>query len=149
MTRFTQSIKFKIVLAFGTCVVLMAAIGLFGAFGLFRLNSNIAVGYSGNTEPIADLSELRAASLDIGLQTRRILASRDQSKMPPTIEAIRADQERIDRVWNHYYPDGLSTDKEREIAEKIKSALPQMKAAVDETIIAFSEGNYEAAVSAG
>ncbi|MGX7004309.1 methyl-accepting chemotaxis protein [Caballeronia sp. KNU42] len=145
MGNLVQTIKFKIILAFGACVILMAAIGVFGISGLSRLNSNIADGYTGNTVPIADLSDLREASLDIRLQLRQIQVFRDQGKTASSIEAIRSNQARIDKAWNHYYPDGISSDKERELAEKIKSALPQFKTATDETVAAFSAGNYDAA----
>lgn len=144
MKNFAQSIKFKIVLAFGGCVVLMAAIGLFSLFGLSKLNSNINDAYSGNTVPIGDLSEVRSVALDIRFQLRRIQVFRDQGKTAAGIKAIRADQDRIDRAWNHYYPDGISSDKEREVAEKIKSVLPEFKSATDEAVAAFSTGNYDA-----
>lgn len=49
MANLVQTIKFKIFLAFGMCVILMAAIGLFAAYGLSKLNANVADGYSGNT----------------------------------------------------------------------------------------------------
>jgi hypothetical protein len=123
----------------------MAAIGVFGISGLSRLNSNIADGYTGNTVPIADLSDLREASLDIRLQLRQMQAVHDQGKTTSSIETIHSDQARINKAWNHYYPDGISSDKEREVAEKIKNALPQFKTATDETVVAFSAGNYDAA----
>ena len=112
MGNLVQTIKFKIILAFGACVILMAAVGLFGTFGLSRLNSNIADGYSGNTVPIADLSDLREASMDIRLQLRRIQVFHDQGKTKTAIEAIRSDMERVNKAWNHYYPDGISSNKE-------------------------------------
>jgi methyl-accepting chemotaxis protein len=145
MGNFAQTIKFKIILAFGACVILMAAIGVFGISGLSRLNSNIADGYTGSTVPIADLSDLREASLDIRLQLRQMQAVHDQGKTTSSIETIHSDQARINKAWNHYYPDGISSDKEREVAEKIKNALPQFKTATDETVVAFSAGNYDAA----
>ncbi|AXL53747.1 membrane protein [Paraburkholderia caffeinilytica] len=145
MGNFVQTIKFKIILAFGACVILTTAIGLFGAFGLSRLNSNIADGYSGNTVPIADLSDLREASLDIRLQLRRIQVLHDQKETTTEIETIRSDLERVDKAWNHYYRDGISSDKEREVAEKIKTALTQLKATTDEALVALRAGDYGAA----
>lgn len=145
MGNLRQTIRFKIIFAFGACFMLMAAIGLFGAFGLSRLNSNIAAGYSGNTVPIADLSDLREASMDVRLQLRRIELFHDQAKTTASIEKIRGDMERINKAWNHYYPDGVSSEKEREFADRIRTALSQFKASTEQAITAFGAGNYDSA----
>jgi methyl-accepting chemotaxis protein len=144
MGSFGQSIN----LAFGACVVLMAGIGLFGAFGLSKLNSNIADSYSGNTVPINDLSDVREASLDIQLQLRQMQVLHDQGKTAPLIKEIRKDEDVINKAWNHYYPDGISSDNEREIADSIKNAFTPFKAAADGAVAALSAGNYDAATSA-
>jgi methyl-accepting chemotaxis protein len=148
MGSFGQSIKLKINLAFGVCVVLMAAIGIFGAFGLSKLNSYIADSYSGNTVPISDLADVREASLDIRFQLRRMQVLHDQGKMSSPIEEVHHDEERINKAWNHYYPDGVSSGDERKIADRIKDTLPPFKAATDEAVAAFSAGNYDVAASA-
>lgn len=145
MDNFLQTIRFKIILAFGVCVILMAAIGLFGTLKLSSLNANVANGYSGNTVPIADLSEVRQASSDIRLQLRRIQVYRDQGKTSEGIEKVHRDVERINKTWNHYYPNGISSDKEREIAERARSALQETLAASDQAMLAFGSGNYDAA----
>jgi len=145
MSNFVQTIRFKIILAFSACVILMAAIGLFGISGLSRLNANIADGYTGNTVPIADLSDLREASMDIRLQLRRIQVFHDQEQTNAAIEQIHGDMERVNKAWSHYYPDGISSDKERELADRIKNALSQFKASTDEAVTAVGTGNYDGA----
>ncbi|MGF6367949.1 methyl-accepting chemotaxis protein [Paraburkholderia sp. RAU6.4a] len=146
MNSFAQSIKFKIILAFGVCVTLMAGVGLFGIFGLARLNSNMSESYSGNTVHIADLAEVRVAQLDLGLQIRRIQVFRDLHQTKAGIEAIRADLARIDKAWSDYYSGGISSDKENEIAARVKNIQPQFRAALDEAVAAMDAGNYDAAV---
>ncbi|WP_153142449.1 methyl-accepting chemotaxis protein [Paraburkholderia agricolaris] len=145
MDNFLQTIRFKIILAFGVCVILMAAIGLFGTLKLSSLNANVANGYSGNTVPIADLSEVRQASSDIRLQLRRIQVYRDQGKTSEGIEKIHRDVERINKAWNHYYPNGISSNKEREIAERARSALQETLATSDQAMLALGSGSYDAA----
>lgn len=56
VSNFIQTIRLKIIIAFGACVILMAVIGLFGAFGLSKLNSNMNEAYSSNTVAISDLT---------------------------------------------------------------------------------------------
>ncbi|RKF48609.1 methyl-accepting chemotaxis protein [Paraburkholderia fungorum] len=145
MDNFLQTIRFKIILAFGVCVILMGAIGLFGILKLSSLNANVADGYNGNTVPIADLSDVRQASSDIRLQLRRIQVYRDQEKTSEAIEKIRSDEASLNKAWNHYYPSGISSDKEREIADRIKNALQELLATSDQAVLTFSSGNYDAA----
>ncbi|WP_174825359.1 MCP four helix bundle domain-containing protein, partial [Paraburkholderia madseniana] len=145
MSSFTQTIKFKIVIAFGACVILMVTIGLFGAFGLSKLNSNMNEAYSSNTVAISDLSDIRAALLFIRLQVRRIQIDRNPAKMAEAVEAIHSDQDRLSKAWDHYHQTEISSDKEREIAERINNGLPQFKARTDEIVAAFNAGNYDGA----
>ncbi|SDI56946.1 methyl-accepting chemotaxis sensory transducer with TarH sensor [Paraburkholderia steynii] len=145
MVSFVQTIRFKIILAFSACVILMAAIGGYGISGLSRLNSNVADEYAGNTIPIIDLSDLREGTLDIRLQLRRIQVFHDQGKTAAALEIIKGDQERIDKAWNHYYPGGITSEKEREIADKIRNALSQFKAAREEALGVLAAGDYEKA----
>ncbi len=147
MQRFTHSIRFKIVLAFGLCVALMIAVGVFGLYGMSKMNSNMNEAYSGTTVPIGDLSEVRAAQLEIRLALRRIQVVRDSAGTKADIELIHAAQQRINARWNHYYPDGISSDKEREIADGIKNLLPQFKASTDDVVTALDAGNYDGAAA--
>ncbi len=147
MQRFAQSIRFKIVLAFGVSVALMAAVGAFGIYGMSKMNSNMYDAYTGSTVPLGDLSEVRAAQLEIRLQLRRIQALHDPSQTKACIELIRGALERLDKRWSHYYLDGVSSGKEREITDGIKSVLPQFKAVTDDVIAALNADNYDAAAA--
>ncbi|MFM0101360.1 methyl-accepting chemotaxis protein [Paraburkholderia nemoris] len=145
MYKLVQTIKFKIILAFVVYVVLMASVGIFGAFGLYRMNSNMNESYSRNTIPISDLSDVRAAELTVRVQLRRIQAYRDLSKTGDAVARIRTALELINSSWNRYYPNLISSDKELEIAEQIKSIIPQFAALTNETVVAASAGNFDAA----
>ncbi|MFB9128515.1 HAMP domain-containing protein [Paraburkholderia dipogonis] len=145
MNSFTHTIKFRVILAMGACVFLMAAIGMFGAFGISKLNAAVKHSYFGNTLPIIDLNDMRAAQLDIRLQLRRVQVFRDPGKTAASINAVRTDLERMDRAWNHYYPDSVTSDQERVIAEKIKDALPQYRDMTNGISTTVGAGNTDAA----
>jgi len=144
MHTFTQSIRFKIVLAFGLCLALIVAIGAFGQFGLSRLNSNVNASYEGNLLPILDLTDMQARQFEIRLLVRRAQSLHDAAQTKVNIEKIHAAQARLDKTWSDYYPGRVSSDKEREIAERIKTLLPQFKAGVDEQVAQLESGNYDA-----
>lgn len=101
--------------------------------------------YTGNTVPISQLSELRAAVIHIRFQLRKMQALRDPSMNTIGANAIRSDQNQINKAWNAYYPDGISSDKEREIAEQIKNSLNPFNSAINDVVAALSADNYDAA----
>jgi methyl-accepting chemotaxis protein len=142
--KLVQTIKFKIILAFVVYVVLMASVGIFGAFGLYRLNSNMNESYSRNTIPISDLSDVRAAELTVRVQLRRIQAYRDLSRTGDAVARIRTALELINSSWNRYYPNLISSGKEHELAEQIKSTLSQFTAMANEAVAVASVGNFDA-----
>lgn len=143
MHTFIQSIKFKIILAFSLCLALIIAIGIFGLFGLSRLNSNMNDSYAGNMVPVIELGDVRAAQLEIRLQIRRAQSLHDPARTKASIDLIRADQDRLNKSWNDYYPNRVSSDAERKIADGIKNILPQFKTGVDEQVRALEAGNYD------
>nr|WP_254640553.1 methyl-accepting chemotaxis protein [Burkholderia sp. GbtcB21] len=146
--RFERSIKFRIFFALATCVALMVAIGVFGIFGLSRLNSNVHSAYAGNTLPISELSEIRAATFGMQLQMRRVQAARDPERTRRGIDEIRAEQGRLDTIWNRYYGESITSDKERQTADRIRGVLPRFGAGVGEAVTAMSGGDYDVAAAA-
>ncbi|WP_114813832.1 methyl-accepting chemotaxis protein [Paraburkholderia kururiensis] len=144
MHTLTQSIRFKIVLAFTVCIALIIAVGVFGQMGLSRLNSNVNNTYTGNVIPIIDLSDVRAAQLDIRLQVRRAVSFRDPAATKASLESMRADLAQIDKSWHDYYPARVSSAQEHEIADRLNTALSQFKAVAGEQISGLEAGNYDA-----
>ncbi|MGU3779886.1 methyl-accepting chemotaxis protein [Burkholderia metallica] len=148
MSRFARSIKFRIFFTLAACVALMMAIGVFGIFGLSRLNSNLHRAYSGNTLPICELTEIRAIAFDLLLQMRQVQAERDPVRMRGKVGDIRAQQDRLDTLWNRYYEESITSDKERVIAERIRGVLPRFRAGVSDVFAAMSGGDHDAASAA-
>ncbi|MFM0739569.1 methyl-accepting chemotaxis protein [Paraburkholderia xenovorans] len=143
MNSFIHTIKFRIVLAMGACVVFMAAIGVFGVFGIATLNASVKDAYFNNTLSIIDLNDFRAAQLDSRLRLRLIQLYRDPAKTAAAVAAVRADLVRMDKAWNHYYPASVSGDDERVIAEKIKVTFAQFVDRMNEIINASGGGDYD------
>ncbi|WEY38689.1 methyl-accepting chemotaxis protein [Paraburkholderia sp. SUR17] len=144
MHTLAHSIKFKIVLAFTVCIGLIIAVGVFGQIGLSRLNANVNDTYTGNLIPIIDLSDVRAAQLDVRLQVRRAVSFRDATATKSAIDLMRADLEQIDKSWHDYYPARVTSAKEHEIADHLNNALSQFKASTAEQVSGLEAGNYDA-----
>lgn len=144
MNSFVHTIKFKIVLAFGVCVVLMVALGLFGVFGVSTLNSNANILYSGGTMVLSDFITIEGNQVDIPLQLRRIQVVRDPAATQTALAAIQDDRARLDKAWSDYYPAYVSDGEDRQFADTIKDNLPEFHSLVDQAVAAFQAGDYDA-----
>jgi methyl-accepting chemotaxis protein len=145
MGGFLQTIRFKIMLALGVCVALMATIGLFGIGGLSKLNSNMSETYSGTVLPLADLSNVRGAELSVRSKLRAMAMTRSSEFVAQTLPELDQDMATIDKAWPDYYPAKVSNEKERAIADKIARGLTEFKSQNSDAISAFKAGNFDAA----
>ena len=148
MSNFIHTIKFKIILALGVSALLIASIGLFCITGLSKMNASINESYSGNMLPVVQLSDVRSAQMDIQLQLRKSQVKRDPAEIAAALEQIHSDENHQDASWKKYYPDGISSAKERVIADKINDVLPQYKTLTDKAILAFKAEDFDAAAVA-
>ena len=145
MNKFVHTIRFKIIVSLGACVAVNIAVGLSGANGLARLNSNMSDTFSTAVLPIAQLSDVRAAELDIRAKLRRMQVTRSPEDVAKNATSVEADLAIIDKQWSTYYPAGVSGDKERAVADQIASGLKDFQAQTNEAVSDFKAGNFDAA----
>jgi hypothetical protein len=89
MNKLTNTIKFKIILALGACIVLMIAIGLMGVRGLATMSSDMSAMYTDSTVPIEDLAATQAYALKIRILLSRLQAMHDPNEAKQAAEQIR------------------------------------------------------------
>jgi methyl-accepting chemotaxis protein len=145
VNNFVHTIRFKIILALGVCVILMVAIGFSGMDGLARLNRNMSDTYSGVVLPITELSDVRASQIDIRAKLRGMQATRSSEDVSKNIANVVDDLAIMDRQWSAYYPANVSGERERVAAEQIASGLKDFRSQTQDAISAFKAGNYDAA----
>jgi len=145
VNKFVHTIRFKIIVSLGACVAVNIAVGLSGANGLARLNSNMSDTFSTAVLPIAQLSDVRAAELDIRAKLRRMQVTRSPEDVAKNATSVEADLAIIDKQWSTYYPAGVSGDKERAVADQIASGLKDFQAQTNEAVSDFKAGNFDAA----
>ncbi|MGV2290029.1 methyl-accepting chemotaxis protein [Trinickia sp. YCB016] len=145
MSHFTQTIRFKIILALGVCGILLLATGLFGMAGLSRLNTNLSGTYSGIVLPLANLAEIQAAQLEIRVKLRTMLEAKTADGVAKSLPKVDGYMATIDKKWSDYYPSGVSNDTERAVADKIAHDLAAFKSQVADEIATLKSGDYDKA----
>ncbi|SDG11260.1 methyl-accepting chemotaxis protein [Paraburkholderia phenazinium] len=145
MNKLTNTIKFKIILALGACIVLMIGIGLMGVRGLATLSSDMSSMYTDSTVPIEDLAATQANALKIRLTLSRLLTIHDPAEAKQASDRIRDLQKKLNSAWTDYYPAKVSADDERKIADQIATQFVDFKSLTDTALAAIDSGNIDAA----
>jgi methyl-accepting chemotaxis protein len=148
MIKSAATIRFKIVVVLSLCGILTATIGLFGIFGISKINSNVEDIYSGAALPIMQLSTVRIDQLAIRLKLRRVLVDRTQESVTQTLPKIRQGLADMSQAWSSYYPAGVSGGQERVIADRIAHDLDEFKARTSLQVSAIEAGHFDEAAQA-
>jgi methyl-accepting chemotaxis protein len=143
MNKLTNSIKFKIVLALGACILLMVAIGLMGVRGLGTLSTDMRSMYTDSTVPIEDLAAAQANALKIRLLVARLMAIHDQDEQKLDASQIRDLQKKFDTAWTDYYPAKVSDDNERKIADQIAAQAGEFRSITDTLVATLDAGTLD------
>jgi methyl-accepting chemotaxis protein len=145
MNKLTNSIKFKIILALGACIVLMIAIGLMGVRGLATMSADMTSMYTDSTVPIEDLAATQADALRIRLWLNRLPTIHDASEQKQAAGQIRDLQRKLNTAWTDYYPAKVSDADERKIADQIAAQGADFKSLTDTVLAAVDAGTLDSA----
>ncbi|CAD6558647.1 hypothetical protein LMG27952_06664 [Paraburkholderia hiiakae] len=141
MKQFLGTVRARVVLAFAACMAITLAVGGFGLYGIASLKGALHDMYGGNLAPMADVAAIRVDVLNIRYRLTRMRIQNDARHS----QAIREQQAEIERTWKHYYPDGVSSDAERVVADKLNTQLPQFRSAVAKELDMLERGDVAGA----
>lgn len=138
-SQFVHTIKFRIILAFGICIVLMLGIGLFALQAIFNLNQNMHNAYVQNTVAIGELMEIRASQIHVRRLLWKIRATSEGPESADVAE-IAAYQKTLQKTWNAYYPARVTSDGERVVADALDGELKTFLSLVDQELQLINTG---------
>ena len=138
-----STIRFKLIAVLSVCGAITLAIGLFGIFGLSRVNDNVANVYSQVILPIADISDVRASVFKIRLELRRIQIDKTPESVSKLSPAIHDEFDVLSKTWHDYYPAAVSSDEERKVADSIDAGLKQFQSTSNDQLALFAAGNFD------
>jgi diguanylate cyclase (GGDEF)-like protein/PAS domain S-box-containing protein len=145
MKTITRLYRFRIAGILFASVAVLIALASCGLAGLSRLDAYTDTLYRGNMLPIAQLNELRAASLDARREFWKANQFRDPMRTAASLKVVRADEVRIENAWRAYFPSGVSSPPEALLAGKIANSLPTFRAILRKAVALLERGDYEAA----
>ncbi|WP_423378652.1 methyl-accepting chemotaxis protein [Burkholderia sp. LMG 32019] len=148
MNKLTGSIRFKIVVAFAACVIVMIAIGLEGIRGLATLSSDMSSMYTDSTVPIEDLAGTQAGALQMRVNLELLVTTHDAAEAKTIAERIRDREKKMLAAWNDYYPAKVTAADERKVADRIAGQLGDFRSLASSALGAAESGNAGAIAAA-
>lgn len=110
-----------------TVVVLLGGLMMISTF-----DNYIRMMYNGNSAPIRHLANIRASQSDIRQLQWQVFAHRQAGTTEAYARAVASRLDAIAREWQRYYPEGISSSREKQLAEQLRIALPQARALAHE-----------------
>ena len=122
-------------------LIVLAASGIGVVFNLRSATQTIL---TGNLIPMQKLYEIRLGIIDVRRQFARAAGSSDPDLISASLKLIRADVSRIDSTWLSYFPSGVSSEREAQLADKLLSELSVYHRIVGEGIVLLEQQDQDA-----
>ncbi len=145
MKQLLISIKARLIAGFVLTFVLLSGLGVFGYFGVTTLGSHIEDLYNSNMSPIIDLAGVRSATLRIRLNLWRAQVEQNKDATRRLADDVAATRSDLNKRWTHYYPAGISSSHERELADAIAGKLSKFAEDSERVLGYIRAEDYETA----
>ena len=123
-----HSVKARLFLALGLIILLLVVIGIQGVLSNRQTQQAMQSIVGENVQEMIELSTVRAAIGDNRTIFARVGAGNLSDAQQREVEANR---KRTDDAWNHYYPALVSSDAERQQAERYQQQLQSLRSQLD------------------
>ncbi|EKZ96431.1 chemotaxis sensory transducer precursor [Cupriavidus sp. HMR-1] len=145
MKNMLISIKSRLIAGFALFALLLTGVGAFGYYGLSTLGERIEALYASNTTPLIRVASVRAHSLRIRMNLWRAQVEASPQATAQAEKDIAASRAAIEDAWARYYPNGITSPRERELATQINASLQELLPENDKVLTLLRAENYAAA----
>ena len=145
MLLLNRSVKLRLAVSLGACILMLIVVGIIGLSSLSKTNDALNRTYEGNVITLTNLSKVNQALL--GNRVKITAEQRDETPASAitTKQEVAENDAIIDAAWDDYFPERVSDDRERAIAESFVVSLASLRAGIDEINAAMIGNDYDAA----
>ncbi|GGC89416.1 methyl-accepting chemotaxis protein [Vreelandella lutescens] len=140
-----RSVKLRLTVSLGACILMLIVVGTIGLYSLSKTNDAVTQTYEGNVLTLADLSKINQALLSTRVKITAEQRDRNPASAITTQQEIVENDAIIDAAWDDYFPQRVSDEIERGIAEEFISALAELRAGIDDINAAMIGNDFDAA----
>lgn len=148
MNRLSGSIKSKIILTLGLCLVLTIAVGLTGIHGLRTLSANMGLMYTNDTLPLEDLAATQAIALRNRVALNSLMLVHNPEVIKQEVKQIQERQTKLNAAWKDYYPARVTAGDERKLADGIAAQINEFTSVLDSVLASIAQNDLLGAAPA-
>lgn len=142
MLLLNRSVKLRLAVSLGACILMLIVVGTIGLFSLSNANDALNRTYEGNVLTLGNLTQINQALLGNRVKITAEQRDRNPASAITTQQEIVENDAIIDAAWSDYFPDRVSDDHERAIAEEFIVSLASLRAGIDEINEAMIGNDY-------
>ncbi|MCM2130750.1 methyl-accepting chemotaxis protein [Larsenimonas rhizosphaerae] len=140
-----KSVRYRLIGAFGSGVVVVVALGLFGAYGIHEANGDLERVYKNNLIATQSLGTIKSELSEIRGKSLSMTTLRDDAQSAEILKAVQASQDAVNTSLAAYYPAMVSSGEEREVAIRFINTYDAMSAGLERMLAAIRASNYDQA----
>ncbi|MBZ5488087.1 MCP four helix bundle domain-containing protein [Halomonas aquamarina] len=140
-----RSVKQRLILSLGTCVLMLICVGAVGLYSLKKTDDAMTEIYESNVLTLIALNEVGQALLSNRVTI--MMEQRDQNPASAVAaqQAIAKNDAIIDDAWADYFPQRISSEDERAIANTFIASLAELRAGISDVNAAMLRGDFDSA----
>lgn len=140
-----RSVKLRLIVSLGACIVMLIVVGTIGLYNLSKTNGAVTDTYEGNVLTLVDLSKINETLLSNRVKITAEQRDRNPQSALTTQQEIAENAKIIDEAWADYFPDRISGDIERALANDFVTSLVELRAGIDDINAAMIGNDFDAA----
>lgn len=145
MLLLNRSVKLRLAVSLGACILMLIVVGIIGLYSLSKTNDALNSTYEGNVLTLGDLIKVNQALLGNRVKITAEQRDRTPASAITTKQEVAENDAIIDAAWNDYFPERVSGDQERAVAESFIVSLASLRAGIDDINAAMIGNDYDAA----
>lgn len=123
MLLLNRSVKLRLAVSLGACILMLIAVGTIGLYNLSKTNDALTRTYEGNVLTLGNLSQVNQALLGNRVKVTAEQRDRNPASAVTTQQEVTENDAIIDAAWSDYFPARVSDANERAIAEGFITSL--------------------------
>jgi methyl-accepting chemotaxis protein len=145
MNILRKSVKLRLAVSLGACIMMLIAVGTIGLYNLSKTNDAVTDTYEGNVVTLLDLTKINQALLSTRVKITAEQRDRNPATAVTTKQEIAENDAIIDEAWGDYFPQRVSDEIERDLAGEFMSSLAELRAGIDEINAEMIDNDFDAA----
>ncbi|MGY2463111.1 methyl-accepting chemotaxis protein [Vreelandella sulfidaeris] len=145
MLLMNRSVKLRLAVSLSVCILMLIIVGAIGLYSLSKTNDALNSTYEGNVLTLGNLSKINQALLSNRVKITAEQRDRNPASALTTKQEVAENDAIIDAAWADYFPNRVSSNEERAIAERFISSLASLRAGIEDINTAMIDNDFDAA----